>query len=207
MYQKFYKCGNINSDTLIVSFAGNAQLFGGIQSFEFVNFLNKHFQNAYKHFYIDEHSDLYHKGIGGLTNNIDETVNYFKNEIKNYKNVIFLGNSAGGYASILFGSLLNINYVLAFIPQTIRYKNNIDEKYRDISIFINNTTKYYIYGDKSFSNLNDCHHIHHCERISNHPNVYLFKKEEVNLKKMRDNGELFDILDNLVNKIENNNII
>ena len=207
MYQKFYKCGNINSDTLIVSFAGNAQLFGGIKSFEFVNFLNKHFQNAYKNFYIDEHSDLYHKGIGGLTNNIDETVNYLKNEIKNYKNVIFLGNSAGGYASILFGSLLNINYVLAFIPQTIRYNNNIDEKYRDISIFINNTTKYYIYGDKSISNIKDCHHIHHCERISHHPNVYLIKKEEVNLKKMRDNGELFDILDKLVNKTENNNII
>jgi hypothetical protein len=206
MNKSVYKCDKINSDTLIVSFAGNAKLFGGIQTFEFANFLNKHFENISKHFYIDKYINSYHQGIHEISSNIDETVNYFKNEIKNYKNVIFLGNSAGGYASILFGSLLNINYVLAFIPQTIRYNNNIDEKYRDISIFINNTTKYYIYGDKSISNINDCHHISHCERISHHPNVYLIKKEEVNLKKMRDNGELFDILDKLVNKIENNNI-
>ena len=105
MNNSSYKIQNIDSDTLIISFSGLAKQFGGIPQFEFLNFLNKHFTDINKHFYIDNYQVSYHKGINGLSTNIDETIEYLKNEIKNYKNVIFLGNSAGGYAAILFGSL------------------------------------------------------------------------------------------------------
>jgi len=192
-----YKINVPNADTLIVSFAGNAKLFGGIPRFEFVNFLKQF--NVSKHFYIDEHNDLYHKGLIGTTS-IDETVTYLKNEIKQYKRVLFLGNSGGGYAAILFGSLLEVNMVLAFVPQTIRRNDIVDEKYRDISHFINNKTKYYIYGDTSIINPLDCHHISHCERIAHHPNVFLIKKNGLYLKEMRDSGELFDILKTIINR-------
>jgi hypothetical protein len=195
-----------NSDTLIISFAGHDRMFGGIQRFEFVNFLEAKFNTISRYFYTDNHLNSYHQGIKNITNNIDETVDYLKGEIQKYKNVIFLGVSSGGYAAILFGSLLNINYVLAFIPQTIRRNKNIDEKYRDISQFINGNTKYYLYGDLSVGDKNDCHHISHCERISHHPNVFLIKKNKINLKKLRDNGELEFILNKLVNNI-NNDII
>ena len=194
MNNSYYKVNGINNDTLIVSFAGNDTLINGIKRFEFLNFLEKNFNNIDKHFYIDHHFDSYHKGISGISNNIDQTIIYLKNEIKKYKNVIFLGASSGGYASILFGSLLNINHVIAFIPQTIRLKQNIDEKYRDISGYINNTTQYYIYGDTSISNINDVHHISHCERIAHHPNVFLTKKNIFKLKIMRDNGELYNLI-------------
>ena len=192
-----YKINIPNSDTLIVSFAGNAKLFGGIPRFEFVQFLKQF--NVSKHFYLDEHSDLYHKGLIGTTS-IDESVEYLKNEIKQYKRVLFLGNSGGGYAAILFGSLLEVNMVLAFVPQTIRRNEEVDEKYRDISIFINNKTKYYIYGDTSIVNEEDYHHISHCERIAHHPNVFLIKKNGLHLKEMRDSGELFDILKTIINR-------
>jgi hypothetical protein len=196
-----YKVNIANSDTLIVSFAGYAKIFGGIPMFEFVNFIETHFKHVSRHFYIDNHVNSYHQGIHEITNNIDETVNYLKNEITNYKNVIFLGVSSGGYAAILFGSLLNIKYVLAFIPQTIRRNKNanIDEKYRDIRGFINNTTKYYIYGDLSITEINHCHHISQCERISHHPNVTLVKKQHIDLKTMRNSGELYLSLNSLVN--------
>lgn len=195
----FYKIDNLDSDTLIVSFAGRARMFGGIPRFEFVNFLNKRFNDISRHFYIDNHCNSYHNGLHEITNNIDETVDYLKNEIKNYKNVIFIGVSSGGYASILFGSLLNVKYVLAFIPQTIRRKNNnIDEKYRDASKFINDTTQYYLYGDMSVTDINDHHHISHCERIAHHKNVFLIKKKYVNVKEMRNTGELYTILHKLV---------
>ena len=55
----------------------------------------------YQHlFYIDK--CWYHKGIHDITNNIDETVLYFNTIIKagNYKKVIFMDVSAGGYAAI-----------------------------------------------------------------------------------------------------------
>jgi predicted esterase YcpF (UPF0227 family) len=196
-----YKVNIVNSDTLIISFAGYAKIFGGIPRFEFVTFMETHFKNISRHFYIDNHVNSYHQGIHKITNNIDETINYLKNEITNYKNVIFLGVSSGGYAAILFGSLLNIKYVVAFIPQTIRRNknNNIEEKYRDISTFINSNTKYYIYGDLSVTDINHCHHISQCERISHHPNVTLIKKQNIDLRTMRDSGELYMILNPLVN--------
>ena len=126
-------------------------------------------------------------------------MSYLKNEIKNYKNVIFIGSSSGGYAAILFGSLLNVTSVLAFIPQTILRNTNRDEKYRDLNKIINETTKYYVYGDLSISDEHNVHHISHCDRISHHLNVYVTKKLKLKLKEMRDNGELFVILNNLVN--------
>ena len=204
MHNSFYKIENVFSDTLLVSFSGMAKLFGGIQKFEFVNFLNNNFKDISKHFYIDDHCEIYHKGISGISNNIDETVAYLQNEIKNYKNVIFFGNSGGGYAAILFGSLLKINTVIAFVPPTIlRRTNIIDEKYRDISKYINDVTTYCIYGDESIINENNCHHISHCERINNKPNVTLIKKPILNLKNMRDSGELFIIFNNYINKTDN----
>jgi hypothetical protein len=198
MGDSYFKIEVPNSETLIVSFAGHALLFGGIPRFEFVNFFNKNFENINKHFYIDKFRTCYHKGIFGLSNNIDETVEYLKNEIKQYKNVIFLGVSAGGYAAILFGSLLNINSIIAFTPQTFRRDKYIDEKYRDISQYINNVTKYYIYGNLSVTDIKDTHHISQCERISNHSNVYITRVKNFNLKKMRDSGELSTILNKII---------
>jgi esterase/lipase len=121
-----------------------------------------------------------------------------KKEISGYKNVIFLGTSSGGYAAILFGSLLNVNSVVAFTPQTVRLDKNIDEKYRDISQYINDSTNYYLYGDLNVKNEKDTHHISHCDRISHHPNVYIKRVAQFNLKTMRDNSELYGIFINLV---------
>ena len=194
----FYKKSQIKSDTLLVSFAGNDIMYGGIPRFDFFNFFAKYFKEINQHFYLDKHKTSYHKGIEGLSKNIDETVEYLRNEIYNYEKVIFLGVSSGGYAAILFGSLLGIDHVIAFIPQTIRLNKNIDEKYRDISKYINNITQYHIYGDLSVINKNDCHHISHCERISNHDNVFIKKVERFNLKQMRDSGELFVIINDII---------
>jgi hypothetical protein len=199
MEDSFYKLDVANANTLIVSFAGRARSYGGIPRFEFLNFLNAHFKNVSKYFFMDKNVHAYHSGIVGISKNIDETVLYLKEIIALYENVIFLGVSSGGYAAILFGSLLKVKTVVAFIPQTIRHQpNNIEEKYRDISSYINNTTNYFLYGDKSVSNINDAHHISHCERISHHLNVFLTKKDKLDLKKMRDNGELYDILSHII---------
>ena len=194
-----YKVDIVDSETLVISFAGHDRMFGLIPRFEFVNFMETRFKNISRHFYTDKYLNSYNQGIHEITNNIDETIDYLRNEIKNYKNVICLGVSSGGYAAILFGSLLNINYVLAFIPQTLRRNKNIDEKYRDIIKFINETTKYYLYGDLSVSDVMNCHHISQCERISHHSNVFLIKKKYINLKEMRDTGELYAILNSMVN--------
>jgi len=174
-----YKENENQSDTLIIAFAGHGILLGGIQRFEFVSFSQKYFEKTSRYYYVDKNRDLFHKGIPGITNTIDETVNYIKKEIEPYKHIVCLGVSSGGYAAILFGSLLKANSVVAFIPQTIRRNKTLDEKYRDISPYINNSTNYYIYGDSSITNELDYHHISHCERISHHSNVFLTRKEKM----------------------------
>ena len=48
------------------------------------------------------------------------------------KRVVFLSNSSGGYAAILFGLLLKIDKVIAFSPQTFfgPFKNTINRDFR-----------------------------------------------------------------------------
>ncbi len=189
------------SDTLIVSFAGDALQFGGIPPFEFYQFLNKHFSNLDKYFFIDHNRKHYHKGIVGISKNIEETLQYLKNIIKNYKKVIFIGNSAGGYAAILFGSLLNVNIIIAFIPQTIlKLNSDFDEKYLNLKDIINNYTKYYIYGDLSARD--SLHHINHINNLEGFSNINIIKKNCVKLKEMRNSGELVEIFKNIIEKNE-----
>ena len=188
------------NETLVVSFAGYNINYGTMirSEFEFVNFFNKNFTNINRHFYNDIHKTCYHDGILGISKSIDETVAYLSKEITNYKNVIFVGVSSGGYAAILFGSLLNVTNVVAFTPQTLRLNKNIDENYRDISPYINSTTNYYLYGDLSVKDEKDTHHISHCDRISHHPNVFIKRVEKFDIKTMRDNRELYDIFNRII---------
>jgi hypothetical protein len=188
------------SDTLIVSFGGNALMFGGIQSFEFLNFLTKHFPDTDTLFYIDKKRINYHHGIEGISNTIPETVEYLKEKIKGYSKVIFLGVSSGGYAAILFGSLVCVDYVLAFIPQTILHQPDKIPEYRNLKGFINSVTEYYLYGDTSITYHLDPHHISHCENILS-DNVFLTRLQKVCLRSLRDSGELKTILTDIVSKI------
>jgi len=196
----YLKKDNPDSDTIIISFAGHDKGFGGIPQLQFVRFFEKHFDHISRHFYLDPYANLYHQGMSRISNNIDETVSYLKNEIKPYKKIICIGVSAGGYAAILFGSLLHATTVLAFIPQTLRKSKNIDENYRDLQPHINDTTQYILYADTSITNVQDFHHVSHCERLSHRPNVNVIKINEFNLKDIRDNGELFNILQEIIEK-------
>lgn len=186
------------SELLIISFTAHGKTIRDVQSYDFYNFLEKNYSHVSRYFYADKCLSCYHKGILYKTKNIDETVEYLRQEIRSYKRVIFIGLSSGGYAAILFGSLLGISDVIAFYPQTLLRKPKVDEKYRDIGKYINDTTHYHLYGDLSKTNAIDCHHISHCERIDHHPNVYLTKKTKVDLRSMRDNGELYTILNNII---------
>jgi hypothetical protein len=186
--------------TLIVSFGGMISKFGGLAPFEFLNFLTKNYPQVDKHFYIDLAQARYHKGIEGMTTNIDETVSYLQKEIQGYKKVVFLGVSAGGYAAILFGSLLHINTVIAFIPQTKLDSQNplYNPKYIDLKNIINNVTSYHLYGDLDVTDINDAHHISHCENIEQFPNVHIVRKHGIDLVRMRNSGELLEIISNII---------
>jgi hypothetical protein len=189
-----------NSETLVVCFGGMALKFGYIPPFEFLNHLTTIYHDSIDMmFFIDKHLAWYHKGIDGLTTNIKETVEHLDNIIKkgNYKKVIFMGVSAGGYAAILFGSLCKVNYVVTFIARTLLH-NPIDKEYGDLKKFINPSTYYILYGDLSIMNRTDPHHCSQCDYLDCFDNVKVIRKEKVHLKTMRDNGEIKSIIDALI---------
>jgi hypothetical protein len=186
---------------LIVCFSGMALQFGGIIPFEFLNYLSSIFLDSCDlYFFIDKNQCWYHKGIKDITNNIDETVLYLNDIIKNgnYERVLFMGVSAGGYGAILFGSLCNnVNNIISFIPQTI-IKNPINSKYSDLKNIINKNTSYFLYGDKSIQNNNDMHHISHCENLEHFQNVKIIKGEKCILKELRDNGYIKTLIESII---------
>jgi len=186
-----------NNKKIIISFSGRGSGMGTLPQFEFVNFLEKHFSNYERHFYLDKQLKWYHEGIDGISKSIDETARYLQKIISKFEEVIFIGSSAGGYAAILFGSLLKVNKIIAFKPQTIiKPECDIDNKYMNLKLYINTTTKYFIYGDLTVDEAKDpLHHVSHCKNISIRPNVFLITKYVVNLKKLRDDGILLKIME------------
>lgn len=115
-----------------------------------------------------------------------------------------MGVSAGGYASILFGSLCNITHVISFIPRTNYHNKMIHSKYFNLKNIINNNTNYILYGDLSVKNINDNHHISQCDNLKDFNNVNIIKYNNLDMKKLRDNNTIKILIDNILyNNFEN----
>jgi len=189
------------NNKLIISFGGTA--VNNIQKFESVNTLEKIFPEYSKIFFIDRKCSWYHKGICSKSDSIKSTVEYIKQLIEPYSEVSMIGVSMGGYAAILFGSLLNVKNVIAFIPQTRLDKSPIfNNKYLNLRRVINKTTKYSIYGAK---NMGGNHCVSQYNNMKGFSNVDLTIVDICNIKMMRDNGDYSKVLKEKIDQDENNN--
>ena len=98
--------------------------FGGIAAgiamppFEFYNAAQ--ILNENKIFVRDFRQCWYHAGLQGLSTDIYSTAKYLEGQIARIapEEVVFVGNSMGGFAAILFAHLLGTGRVVAFAPQT-----------------------------------------------------------------------------------------
>lgn len=78
----------------------------GILPFEFLNYLSVEYTHVCDLlFYVNHYQCWYYKGLTNISSTVDETIRYLQTIIKKhkYEKILFLGTSAGGYASILFG--------------------------------------------------------------------------------------------------------
>lgn len=73
-------------------------------------------QSERKVYLRDIHKEWYFRGINSNYNTIDKVLSLLKEVSKGYK-IVTVGSSAGGYAAILFGVLLDAERVFAFSPQ------------------------------------------------------------------------------------------
>ena len=172
---------------LIVSFASNGIKITKPVKFEFVKSLTSFKLESDFLFIRDQRRRWYLDGLGGIGDTFDDTLSFLRNIIEKYDKVIFIGVSAGGYASILFGSLLSISNVIAFVPQTdLDYvqtysktsrrphlkillneelnKTIARRKYGNLKNYINAETEYYLYTDSKLR----CplHKSHHYNNIA-----------------------------------------
>lgn len=122
-YNKGILCDFNNRSNLLVSFGGIKQGIG-VPMFEFFNSLKD--LDCDKIYLRDFEQAWYFKGVDQEISNFHELIEYLKYIINknNYRNVCFLGNSMGGFGALLFGSLLNVNKIIAFSPQTFIDFNN-----------------------------------------------------------------------------------
>lgn len=98
--------------------------FGGIANgiamppFEFFN--SSKIIKHHKIFIRDFSQSWYQNGLSLVTSDVPSTVDHLTKLVTdiNPDNVYFVGNSMGGYAAILFSSLMGIGRVIAFAPQT-----------------------------------------------------------------------------------------
>jgi hypothetical protein len=101
---------------LVISFAGLGD------EFQFRNTLAAFHVNVI--YLRDLKHNWYLNGIPGAGANVEEIVSFLKDQISTCSppKVITMGASAGGFASILYGTLLNANQIVAFSPQTFMNK-------------------------------------------------------------------------------------
>ena len=117
----YHKAG---SKFLFIIFGGYVHKIVEQRRLVFINFLKDSGCDII--FLRDFENSWYHFGVSNVGEDIDVVAKYLKNVSKEYETVITWGSSMGGYASILFGSLIGTDMCFSFSPQTY-----IDQKNRD----------------------------------------------------------------------------
>lgn len=143
----------------------------------FYEWYNLRVSKSHKHIFVrDIYKQWYLTGINAEINNPEKLLDFLRNETAGYK-VITLGSSAGGYAAVLYGSLLQADQVMIFNaqfevssllsrstekinPLLFRLKEEAVSKYFDIKKFINeNIDIFYFYSNKSKWDVEQYKHI------------------------------------------------
>jgi len=128
---------NVGSSCTLVTFGGIRNGIG-MPQFEFVKSLGTLPVNRI--FVKDTAQAWYQKGIPGKPS-VEQLAEYLK-EITKGTTTLTIGNSMGGFAALLFGTLINANHIIAFAPQTfisqkLRAKHNDTRWSKELSLLHN----------------------------------------------------------------------
>lgn len=199
------------SDTILVAFGGLAGEMG-VPPFEFFKLASD--LPVSKLFVRDLEKAWYHLGVPDHGKDIPAVAASLRELIGGAERVVMTGNSAGGYAAILFGMLLEVDQVLAFAPQTMispealarmgdrrwdyrieEVGDELDPAFSDLASLLpvnQGQTTYDIYYDR------DCELDRiHAERLEGVPGITLCPRaggDHEIAKAMRDRGELREVV-------------
>ena len=127
----YAKIGEENKK-LIVSFASNGKIDKDYFQRKSSLLELKYNENNFDILYLRNQNKWYLQGLNGIGENINHTISFLKKEFSKYDKVLCTGCSAGGYASLLFGSLCNAHSVVAINSQTdLDYLTNLQSRWGD----------------------------------------------------------------------------
>lgn len=161
-----------------IYFPNNEQVFTKrILEKDYYEWYNIRIKKAYKHIFVrDIYKQWYLGGINTEINSPEKLLSFLQKETKGL-NIITLGSSAGGYAAVLYGQLLNAEKILTFNgqfelnrllkeskeeinPLLFRLMNSELKSYYDLTPFITVQSKvFYFYSNKSKWDISQYNHI------------------------------------------------
>lgn len=181
-----YSETNQNSEYCIIYFSSNNIYFPNTEAVFHDTIIKKNKYEWYgtrikkgaKHIFIrDIQKQWYLNGINSEINTVEKLTDFLKKETEGYK-TIMVGSSAGGYAAVLLGSLLNSEFVLSFNgqfqiydlletsneaidPIIFREKNNsaINQYFSLKKLIYIPSIIYYFYSNKSSWDLTNKRHV------------------------------------------------
>ena len=111
-----------DSDVMLIAFA-SAVVGDDVPPYEFHSLVSD--ISCKKVFVRDLNRLWYHGGLPGFSDDVDQTLEGFRRlmEQQGVKKLITVGVSMGGYAAILYGTLLGAEQIYTFSPNTRIYSN------------------------------------------------------------------------------------
>jgi hypothetical protein len=204
------------STTMLIAFAG-MRLQMGMPPFEFFSLTQG--LPVKRLFVRDPEHVWYHRGVPGYGRSIDELAARLREQIdqQDVDRVVVAGNSAGGYAALLFGTLLEADVVLSFSPKTFLISDDLhaigdhrrdvnldrlastggpDPRYADLGTALpaldNGKTRYELhYGSSMKLDEHHAKRVAHTPRLTLHP--YPHDRHDL-IRLLRGNGELSRLL-------------
>ena len=131
-------------------------------------------------FFRDIYKSWYITGINDKINSIDKIVEFIKSEIPENASVVTVGNSSGGYAAALIGTLIGASWIFDFSGQNtlMNEKGNpfvkkyLQEKEKNRYFELNRVWKtvecppiFYFYSGKNFEDVKQFSLIKDCKNI------------------------------------------
>ncbi|MCF3640127.1 hypothetical protein LXM94_09115 [Rhizobium sp. TRM95111] len=107
-----------NHKSCVVVFSAFAARNFGPNAFSFHSQFIQHVDKKDVLFIKDAKNQWYNKSLPGIGDGIEATTAWLRRTLAPYENIILFGQSMGGYASLLFGSRLNVDNIIALSPQT-----------------------------------------------------------------------------------------
>jgi fermentation-respiration switch protein FrsA (DUF1100 family) len=199
---------------VLVAFGG---IWGGLGAFPIFEFRRTLSSVGCKCVYLlDHHQAWYHRGVTGIGSDLDTVADWLRRLSAEHGRIVTIGNSAGGYAALLFAALTGCE-AHAFSPQTfidaelrrecgdgrwqeeldaLEKSGRLDRRYADLlPVLAAGRGRFHVYYGRD-----DALDVHHAERLRGVEGMTIHAHDGSGhnvVRELRDSGRLRELAEGL----------